>query len=200
MQFSKGFTLFNNTSRLKGTRERNGFELAGFEPSLSTRKLITLSMMPRRLGLITIISCCRTFLMSKQLISDLRQRTSDPGVARYLKWKPKMFSVDAGYDLAFAIKSDYMLRFRPQMTHEASFYAKKSSECSTFSVSGNRATSNVSTRKILNETLFAVKTCKKFHSARLKIIQETWAPFVQNLIIVSEFQDPAYGTITLPGK
>ena len=52
---------------------------------------------------------------------------------------------------------------------------------------------------ISDETLFAVKTCRKFHQSRLSVVKETWLPFAKNAIVVSEFKDQEFGTIVLPG-
>ena len=44
----------------------------------------------------------RVFLLSKDLISGLKSATEDPHEARELKFRPKLFSMDAGFDLSQA--------------------------------------------------------------------------------------------------
>ena len=52
---------------------------------------------------------------------------------------------------------------------------------------------------LASSTLFAVKTCKKFHEERLTVVGETWAKAALNVKYFSEEADPKYGTIVLPG-
>jgi hypothetical protein len=56
-----------------------------------------------------------------------------------------------------------------------------------------------SSRKILGETLVAVKTFSGHHQSRLPVIRETWASTPDHLILVSNKVDPEFGTIVLPG-
>jgi len=49
--------------------------------------------------------------------------------------------------------------------------------------------------QILQQTLFAVKTCKKFHKNRLPIIRDTWGAKVPNIIYASDSNDEEFETI-----
>jgi UDP-glucose:O-linked fucose beta-1,3-glucosyltransferase len=57
-----------------------------------------------------------------------------------------------------------------------------------------------SSRRILGETLVAVKTFSGHHQSRLPVIKETWASIPDNLIFVSNKVDPEFGTIVLSGS
>ena len=54
-------------------------------------------------------------------------------------------------------------------------------------------------RSLLKETLFALKTCKAYHQSRLPVLKETWSSIPDHIIFVSNFEDPEFGTIVLPG-
>jgi Fringe-like len=113
--------------------------------------------------------------MSKKLIKGLTLISSgDPDLAVILKSQPKNLTLDAGFDLSVALQSQLMSKFKPKLIHEDSFCFKKGSMCATFLNLQNITTTLTTMKKILDETLFAVKTCKKFHSTRINIIKDTW--------------------------
>lgn len=48
--------------------------------------------------------------------------------------------------------------------------------------------------QLLNQTLFTVITCKKYHASRLPVIQKTWGRLANNLIFVSDQDDDEFKT------
>ena len=52
---------------------------------------------------------------------------------------------------------------------------------------------------VQQETLFAVKTCSKFHDDRLPVLKATWAEVTSDIVYVSDKEDPIHETIVLPG-
>ena len=52
---------------------------------------------------------------------------------------------------------------------------------------------------VQQETLFAVKTCAKFHDDRLPVLKATWAEVTSHIVYVSDKEDPNHRTIVLPG-
>ena len=49
--------------------------------------------------------------------------------------------------------------------------------------------------QLLNQTLFTVLTCKKYHATRLPVIQKTWGRLANRLLFVSDHGDPEFKTI-----
>eukprot|EP00095_Tigriopus_kingsejongensis_P006246 snap_masked-scaffold1159_size58420-processed-gene-0.4 protein:Tk06246 transcript:snap_masked-scaffold1159_size58420-processed-gene-0.4-mRNA-1 annotation:"general transcription factor iif subunit 1 isoform x1" len=86
------------------------------------------------------------------------------------------------------------------MDHLEPFCAQAGQEgCATYPVPINCPTTEEELEETLKATLFAVKTCEKFHEERLTVIQETWGPAAVNVIYVSEKEDPQFDTLRLPG-
>ena len=113
---------------------------------------------------------------------------------------PKDFSIDPAYELAEAlahlfdgdevravtIENDTRLCLGAEA--KCAVHPRERPECKPEDVA-----------ELASSTLFAVKTCKKFHEERLTVVGETWAKAALNLKYFSEEADPKYGTIVLPG-
>ena len=85
------------------------------------------------------------------------------------------------------------------LTNESKFCVKFSEGCATWKKNSNcKATSDKEIILLAEQTLFAVKTCKKYHSERLPIIFETWSKSALNIEYFSEEADATYGTKVLP--
>ena len=85
------------------------------------------------------------------------------------------------------------------LTNESKFCVKFSESCATWKKDSNcKATSDKEIILLAEQTLFAVKTCKKYHSERLPIIFETWSKSALNIEYFSEEADATYGTKVLP--
>ena len=71
--------------------------------------------------------------------------------------------------------------------------------CAVFPRSSSCKGSLAKSRSLLKETLFAIKTCKANHQSRLPVLKETWSSIPDHIIFVSNFEDPEFGPIVLPG-
>ena len=85
------------------------------------------------------------------------------------------------------------------LNHEDSFCVKPSEGCATWKADVTCRSTQTEVIKIAEQTLFAVKTCKKFHSDRLPIIFDTWSKAALNIEYFSEYSEDKYGTKVLPG-
>ena len=81
------------------------------------------------------------------------------------------------------------------LTNESKFCVKFSEGCATWKKNSNcKATSDKEIILLAEQTLFAVKTCKKYHSDRLPVIFETWSKAAVNIEYFSEVSDVKFGT------
>ena len=84
------------------------------------------------------------------------------------------------------------------LTHDKGFCVTYSKLCATWKQETNCKATTEEVRKMAEKTLFAVKTCEKYHSERLPIVFETWGQAAVNIEYFSEVSDPVYGTKVLP--
>ena len=87
---------------------------------------------------------------------------------------------------------------RVVLNHEDAFCVKPSKGCATWKADTGCNPSQEDVIKLAEETLFAIKTCKKYHSERLPIIMETWSKAALNIEYFSEEAEDKYGTKVLP--
>lgn len=135
------------------------------------------------------------FALSKPLVSSLRvglSKDEDRNEAF-----PNNFNIDAPYEFAKYVKATSGVT----LAHEELFCLQSKEECATFmrQTFEDQAVDDTTIERLAKETLFAIKTCKKFHASRLPIIHQTWAPAALNLKLFSEISDPEWHTVSLPG-
>ena len=114
-----------------------------------------------------------------------------------------MYLSDAQYELAKVINTLPVKNSKDEkssviLNHEDAFCVKQSKDCATWKVDVNCQTTQEEVYKLAEETLFAVKTCKKYHSERLPIIMETWSKAALNIEYFSEEVEEKFGTKVLP--
>lgn len=152
------------------------------------------------------------FVMSIRLIRNVAQ-SMDRSQRDGTKF-PTTFSIDAPYELTKFIhrkaetwdpddeppESLETNQNGLRLIHDARFCLDEAQgSCATYTVPVTCSKDEERLLATWKKTLFAVKTCEKYHEERLPIIQSTWADAALNLILVSEKADPAFGTSTLPG-
>ncbi len=149
--------------------------------------------------------------LSARLVALLREKLGDLRTdhTRF----PKDFSIDPQYELAKVINH---LRDRydpkaepPNMVEEdiplehVEKFCHRSTDTVGCAVFPRNVTcgppSEEQVIELAGETLFAVKTCKKFHAERLSVLQDTWETAAPNIALFSEEADPKFGTVVLPG-
>ncbi|GBM27878.1 Beta-1,3-glucosyltransferase [Araneus ventricosus] len=99
------------------------------------------------------------------------------------------FSIDPKYELAKFIWENSGAK----LIHEPRLCLRKRSDvCATW-ISGDFPDCGpaVSSRKIS----VGVKTCEKFHEDRVKVLKNTWAPDVKNLLMFSDVEDKTIPTV-----
>jgi len=135
---------------------------------------------------------------------------SQPNKAEFgheLDWIPSDFSIDPQYEFAKALK---MRNKDLNLRHDSRFCCASNGinnggtkECAIFRENGDRnnQTSDEDLMILLlaKNTLFAVKTCEKFHQERLPVIKDTWGQAALQIMYFSEITDPEIGTIQLDG-
>ena len=84
------------------------------------------------------------------------------------------------------------------LNHDDKFCVKPSEGCSTWKADVSCNPTQEEVNALAERTLFAVKTCKKYHSERLPIILETWSKAAINIEYFSEEVEEKYGTKVLP--
>ncbi len=125
---------------------------------------------------------------------------------------PTDFSIDPGYELARAINHvrdrydpevqppDMVQEEIPLRHEERKFCLRKEEGCAIYP---RNVTCQIPTEEdavfMAKKTLFAVKTCKKFHAERLSVIQDTWEAAALHISFFSEEAEEKYGTVVLPG-
>ena len=119
------------------------------------------------------------------------------------------FLVDAQYELAKVInglsnkadddeKDPQAFSLNVELTHEPKFCVKFLEGCATWKKDLKCKATSDEIRLLAEQTLFAVKTCQKYHSERLPIIFETWSQSAFNIEYFSEVSESEYGTTVLP--
>ncbi len=120
-------------------------------------------------------------ILSAQLVKMLAQ-------SEQLEAFPKDFSIDAQYELAKVIK----VNFGVALLHDERLCASSktsTSECAIRPVLQCSSASDGEVLALAQRTLFAVKTCAKFHQERLPVISDTWEPAAPNVMFFSEEAD-----------
>ena len=84
------------------------------------------------------------------------------------------------------------------LNHDDKFCVKPSEGCATWKADVSCNPTQEEVNALAERTLFAVKTCKKYHSERLPIILETWSKAAINIEYFSEEVEEKYGTKVLP--
>ena len=150
------------------------------------------------------------FIMSRPLVKYISKEMGKGPFA--LLGLPVDHSIDVPFELAKAIKllpSRQGARFDPVLNqyynggplleHDPRFCTSYSPECAFYPRDTTCPISREKSDVLVEQTLFAVKTCKANHETRLPIVQGTWGSAARNIIYVSEEVDSDYGTTTLPG-
>ena len=133
------------------------------------------------------------FALSGSLIEEVGFSLEQHG--RGLDWLPSDFSIDAQFELAKALHTRDP---RHVLVHEPGFCIKKKEDCAIFPGKAKNYCKSENTIEDLNEqTLFAIKTCQKYHVERLPVIKSTWAPFAQNTLFASDLSDSNLQTVQL---
>ena len=135
---------------------------------------------------------------SRKLVLDLWRRIKDPESLAKDSQFPSDFNIDPAYEFAKFVFSEGEGVALENIAH---ICTQKASGCVTYSRNDFSCTKRSDTtglQAILSNTLVAVKTCSKYHKDRLKAVRETWAPLVENLLLVSDKEDPELGTKVLP--
>ena len=135
------------------------------------------------------------FILSSEVVRDVGLSMAQHG--RHLDWLPSDFSIDPQYELAKALKSRDK---RHVLTHEPKLCLSNNHGDFTCAIRPKHTdcgSSEESIGKLNDKTLFAVKTCQKYHSERLPVIKQTWARAASNIMYFSEVTDPAWETIQL---
>jgi len=139
------------------------------------------------------------FVLSRAVVERVREEFESMTKSQSSKF-PKDFSIDPAYELArmlghlfngdgvraVTIKNDTRLCL--DVDAGCAVHPREKPECKLEEIAD-----------LASSTLFAVKTCKKFHEERLTVVGETWANAALNVKFFSEEADPKYGTIVLPG-
>ncbi len=149
------------------------------------------------------------FALSSSLVALIASKIQD--LSRDHTVFPKDFSIDPQYELAKLInhlKDTYDDKVEPPeldeteipLINDKRFCLKNDKECAAYPRNVNCGQlSDEDVISLSKKTLFAVKTCKKFHHERLSVIQDTWEGAALRLEYFSEEEDPKYGTTVLPG-
>lgn len=142
------------------------------------------------------------FFMTSSLVEILSKELLKDDSSLNMKFFPKYITMDVSFDLAKAI--DYLItnqlykKFPPRILNEDNFCATYDSRCAVFL---RNTTCNIDQRNsldVLNQTFFAVKTCKKFHQTRLPVLFDTWASKVPHILLASDTEDAALNTVVFP--
>ncbi len=143
------------------------------------------------------------FLMSTHLLTELSEQIEEHG--SQLSALPSDFSIDPAYELAKVIhKLNEDEDAGVDLEHDNLFCdidnadSVDSKDCAVYTAPKPSCYVNQSS-DLSDRTLFAVKTCAKFHQDRLPVIQKTWSLAASNIVYVSEKADPEFGTTQLPG-
>ena len=136
--------------------------------------------------------------LSRKLVLDLWRRIKDPHTLAKDSQFPSDFNIDPAYEFAKFVFNEGE---GVALENIAQICTQKASGCVTYSrndYSCIRRSDTAGLQDILSSTLVAVKTCSKFHKDRVKAVKQTWAPLVENLLLVSDKEDEELGTKVLP--
>ncbi|XP_055944901.1 beta-1,3-glucosyltransferase-like isoform X1 [Argiope bruennichi] len=110
------------------------------------------------------------------------------------KCKNCHFSIDPKYELAKFIWDNFAVK----LVHEPELCLKKDSDaCATWITDDFLDCGTAISSK---EISIGVKTCKKFHKDRVKVLLNTWAHDVKNLLMFSDTEDKTIPTIKVNVK
>ena len=120
-----------------------------------------------------------------------------------MKFFPKFVTIDAAFDLVkaidFLIEGKLYKKFAPKIVNEDNFcVSHNDSRCAVFVRNTTCNHDPKTSLDILHQTLFAVKTCKKYHQTRLPIVIDTWASKVPHLLLASDTEDTDLNTVVFP--
>lgn len=135
--------------------------------------------------------------LSRKLVLELDQELKNKEHGEFF---PKDFNIDPAYEFA---KYLYRNGNGVSLTHIDEICTKKISDkkCFTFSkqeTSCLKSSQVPEMKSVLDVSLVAVKTCSKFHSTRVKVVQDTWGPLVPDIEYVSDEVDPSLPSLVLP--
>ena len=117
---------------------------------------------------------------------------------------PKDFSIDAQFELAKTIYSRHLDDsdgMPVRLTHSQQLCTNRVFDNCAIWREPRRQCQEEAAAVLTNlakETLFAVKTCKKYHEQRLPVIMETWGKAAYHLDLISEAEDDVFQTLVLP--
>lgn len=99
------------------------------------------------------------------------------------------FHIDASHEFALFVYNDGK---GPMITHDDMFCSKEEPRCATYPKIFNPCG-----KSDLSSIYFAVKTCKKYHNDRLKVVQRTWGSYPVKITFFSDYEDVTFPTISL---
>ena len=139
------------------------------------------------------------FILSGGIVNELAISMAEFG--HRLDWLPSDFSIDAQFEFAKALKTR---KDNLELVHDSRIchYSDTTEKCAIYSKEELKTPCNTTEDSVIElakQTLFAVKTCSKFHDERLPIIKDTWAKSALNVMYFSEVNDEDAGTIQLKG-
>ena len=142
------------------------------------------------------------FVLSGSLVEEMALSLAEFG--HELDWIPSDFSIDPQYEFAKALKmrkNDLNLRHDSRFCCGAIGNKANLDKCAIFIEKGenNKSSEEENVISLAKNTLFAVKTCSKFHQERLPVIKETWGQAALQIMYFSEVTDSEIGTIKLEG-
>ncbi|GFQ98318.1 beta-1,3-glucosyltransferase [Trichonephila clavata] len=110
------------------------------------------------------------------------------------KCKDCLFSIDPKYELAKFIWENSNIK----IIHELHLCLRKNTDACATWITGEfpECGPSISPKQIF----VAVKTCKKFHKDRVKVLKTTWGPEVENLLLFSDAEDQSIPTMQLNVK
>ena len=142
------------------------------------------------------------FVLSGSLVAEMALSLAEFG--HELDWIPSDFSIDPQYEFAKALK---MRNKDLNLRHDLRFCCEGANDldkCAIFiekekGGENNKTSEENNVISLAKNTLFAVKTCSKFHQERLPVIKDTWGQAALHIMYFSEVTDPEIGTIRLEG-
>ncbi|XP_065173510.1 beta-1,3-glucosyltransferase isoform X2 [Atheta coriaria] len=127
------------------------------------------------------------FYMTTELLLKLNDRLNQESIKTD-------FNIDPAHELALFIWNEGN---GTELTHDDTFCTTPPTgpaiECATYP----QAFKPCSPAVDLEEVYFAVKTCKKFHADRLRVVRSTWAPHVQHIRYFSDHADRTIPTVNI---
>ena len=135
------------------------------------------------------------FLISKGLLENILDQ-----IGKLMKRASQdSFSIDAYHELSKLIHE--LNAEHGSLKHDKRFCIdqKDNANCAIHPRNTDCQATDDEVLELAKKTLFAVKTCEKFHKNRLPTIRGTWAPAALNVKYFSETEDSKFETIVLPG-